>query len=328
MTDRPAAHRTAAVRVLAVLAVLSTLAACSDPDGPEPTAPATSNTTESPTKSPTDPAPDVTATDVRATLGALDPCGLLGAGTEGARSLYAEGPHTCEGQLGDVRVRVEVGVPFDEASREAAEPRSIAGLAAYDQADRCRVVFPAGSHHGIAVEADSRCRGATEAGAVVGAALATDIDARLRTPGPDGHTACALMNGAVADPGTLVDAVGDMTQGLDHCEVSTGAVLARTTLSIDYARTPLAQVARLLDGELVTVAGQDAVVSAGESGCYVHTYLWSTRAEGRGKVGAQAILRAATCEEARNTAADVVEAAAEEPPAPTDLAELLVPAAE
>jgi len=327
MSERAATHRTAVVRMLAVGAVLGALAACSDPDtgGPEPTEPATSSsTTESPTESPTEPTPDVAVAEVRAALGAVDPCGLLATGTEGASARFAEGPHTCEGQLGDVRVRVEVGVPFDEASRETAEPQEIAGLAAYDQPDRCRVVFPAGASLGIAVEADSGCKGVTEAGAIVGAALATDIDARLRTPRPDVHTACELMTGAVADPATLVDAVGDMSQGLDHCEVAAGAVLSRTAISLGYTETSFDEMARLIGGEIVSVNGQDAVLNPGQGGlCYLHTYLWSTSAEGRGDVESEAVISASTCKEARTVAASVVTAADQEPASPSSVSDLL-----
>lgn len=312
--------------MLAVGAVLGALAACSDPgaDGPEPTEPATSSTAQSPTESPTEPTPDVAVAEVRAALGAVDPCGLLATGTEGASARFAEGPHTCEGQLGDVRVRVEVGVPFDEASRETAEPQVIAGLAAYGQPDRCRVVFPAGASLGIAVEADSNCKGVTEAGAIVGAALATDTDARFRTPGPDAHTACQLLTGAVADPATLVDAVGDMSQGLDHCEVATGAVLSRTAISLGYTETSFDEMVPLIGGEVVSVNGHDAVLNPGESGlCYLHTYLWSTSAEGRGDVESEAVISASTCKEARTVAASVVTAAGHEPASPGSVSDLL-----
>ena len=323
MNERAAAHRRAVVRMLAVGAVLGALAACSDPDkrAPEPTEPVTSSTT---TEAPTEPTPDVAATEVRAALGALDPCGLLATGTEEASARFAEGPHTCEGQLGDVRVRVEVGVPFDEASRETAEPQEIAGLAAYDQPDRCRVVFPAGASLGIAVEADSNCKGASEAAVIVGAALASDADARLRTPGPDAHTACQLLTGAVADPATLVDAVGEMTQGLDHCEVATGAVLSRTAISLGYTETSFDEMARLIGGEIVSVNGQDAVLNPGEGGlCHLHTYLWSTSAEGRGDVEAEAVISASTCKEARAVAASVATAAGQEPASPGSVSDLL-----
>jgi hypothetical protein len=326
MYERAAAHRPALVRVLAVGAVLAALAACSDPDtsGPEPTEPATSSITTT-EESATESTPDVALAEVRAALGALDPCGLLATGTEAASARFAEGPHTCEGQLGDVRVRVEVGVPFDQASRETAEPQVIAGLAAYDQPDRCRVVFPAGASLGIAVEADSNCKGVTEAGAIVGAALATDTDSRLRTRGPDAHSACELMTGAVADPATLLDAVGEMTQGLDHCEVATGAVLSRTAISLGYTETPFDEMARLIGGDTVSVNGQDAVIDPGEGGgtCYLHTYLWSTSAEGRGDVEAEAVISASTCKEARTVAVSVVTAAAQEPASPGSVSDLL-----
>lgn len=324
MSERAAAHRAAVVRMLAVGAVLAALAACSDPDPdrPQPTEPTTS-TTESPTESPTQ-TPDVAVTEVRATLGAVDPCGLLATGAEGASARYAEGPHTCEGQLGDVRVRVEVGVPFDEVSRESAEPQEIAGLAAYDQPDRCRVVFPAGADHGIAVEAHSNCTGATEASAIVGAALATDIDARFRAPGPDAHAACELLTGAVADSTMLVDAAGTMSQGLDHCQVATGAVLSRTGIRLGYTDAPFDETARLVGGPIVSVNGQDAVLNPGRGGpCLLHTYLWSTSAEGRGDVHAEAVISAATCKEARNVAASVVTAAGRQPAAPGSVSDLL-----
>lgn len=324
MSERAATHRTAAVRMLALGAVLGVLAACSDAGTGTP-GPTTSSSPDSPTASPTEPTPDVPVTEVRAALGAVDPCGLLATGTEGARAVFAEGPHTCEGQLGGARVRVEVGVPFDEASRESARRQDIAGLTAYDQPDRCRVVFPVGASLGIAVEADSGCTDVAEAGAVVGAALAADIDARLRTPGPDVRTACDLMTGAVADPATLVDAVGDMTEGLDHCEVGTGAVLARTAISLGYTEASFESMARLTGGEVVSVDGQDAVINPGQSGlCYLHTYLWSTSAEGRGDVAAEAVISASTCQEARTVGAAVVTAAGRGPASPGSVSDLLV----
>lgn len=335
MSDHRSIRRTSLLRVVVAGAVLGALAACSDPapdpdpDGPATTTPSTSATETEPTE--TDPTADVDAAAVRATLGAVDPCGLLAGDSDdsdkpgGATARYAEGPHTCEGQLGDLRVRVEVGVPFDEAARAAAEPQDVAGLTAYDQTDLCRLVFPVGSSHGIAVEAGDDCAGVAEAGAIVGAALAADIDSALRTPGPDAHTACGLLTDATDDPDLLLDAVGDMSQGLDFCEVATGAaVLARTRLSLDYTQMPFDEMARILKGDRSTVVGQDVVTTDRTKGvCFLHTYLWPSRPQGQGKVWTEAVISAATCGEARTVAGAVITAADREPTSPGSVADLL-----
>ena len=120
---------------------------------------------------------------MRATLGTIDPCDLLDGG--GVRARYAEGPHTCEAQLGGARVRVEVGVPLDDESTADAARGEVAGLVALTAADGCSTVFPVGPGHGISVSVDERCAVLPRAADLVGAALAApDIDDRGRPPGP------------------------------------------------------------------------------------------------------------------------------------------------
>src|SRR5687767_3942577 len=93
--------------------------------------------------------PSTPAACSRPTLGPVAPCARLAPQPGRAISSHAEGPHTCEAQLGDVRVRVAVGVPFDDDARAAAEVGDVAGLSAYTVPDLCRTVFPAGPAHGI-----------------------------------------------------------------------------------------------------------------------------------------------------------------------------------
>lgn len=299
-------------------AALAACGASGTPGTDNPTEPSSSEST--PTTPTTTAA--ATAAAVRPTLGAIEPCGLLEGGDVVA--LFAVGPHTCEGQLDDVRVRVEVGVPFDVATLADADRGEISGLVAYTVAGGCSIVFPAGPGHGIAVSIDERCQNWRRAAEPVGGALADRApDAQGPTPGPDAHTACGLLSAATADPALLVDAAGDQLQGLDHCEVDSGPVLTRTGLSISYRTTQFEKLARLLEGELVEIAGQNAVAVEGEAGCYVHTYLWGTEAEGRGSVNAEGVVRAANCDEARDVAAVVIEAVATEPAAPGSLADLL-----
>ena len=121
------------------------------------------------------------------------------------------------------------------------------------------------------------------------------------------------MTAAVTDPDLLVDRAGTGPQGLDRCELASGPVLARSGLSIDYTSTPFAEMARLVEGDRVELAGQDAVVNRGRTACFVHTYLWETDAEGRGTVHAEAVARAADCREARDLTRVVIEGAAGEP---------------
>ena len=294
------------------------LAAGTSPAEPtdDPTAPAPSSSS-----TPSD-TPEVVAADVRTTLGTIDPCDLLDG--DGVRRRYAEGPHTCEAQLGGTRVRVEVGVPIDDASTTDAESGEVAGLVALTAPDGCRLVFPVAPAHGISVSVDDPCDALPRAADVVGTALsAPDIDSRLRPPSPDAHTACGLVTDAVTEPDLLVDAAGDRLQGLDHCELDSGPVLARTGLAIDYSSTSFDEVARLLQGDRVEIAGQDAVVVEGETGCFVHTYLWGTEAQGRGTVSAEAVVRAADCQEARDVASVVIRTVGSEPAAPGSVAELV-----
>ena len=260
--------------------------------------------------------------DVRATLGALAPCGLLSPGTDSASP---QGPHTCEAQLGEARVRVAVGVPFDAEARAAAEVEDVAGLSAHTVPGLCRTVFPAGPAHGIAVELSGGCGPAlAEAAAIVGASLGADVDSQLRAPGPDSLTACGLLAASEPDGSLLVDGVGGPSEGMDHCEIASGAILARTTLGLDYTPTPFDELVRRLDGERVTLADQDAVVVPGGQTCFVHTYLWESDAEGRGPLRTDAVVHAETCKEAQRVAATVIEASRREPAAPGSLSELLV----
>ncbi len=321
MGERRASGRARSTRVLVATLALGMLTGCSTSTGPHDRE-RSEATNRAGT---TDPAvPDASTAQVRGTLGALDPCALLTpSGADRVRRPYAEGPHTCEGQLDGARVRVEVGVPFDDASRAAAEPQEIAGLTAYADPDRCRVVFGVGPSHGIAVEVDGRCDVLPQAGDIVGAALATDVDGRVRPSGPDDHSACGLLTTAVDDPGALVDAVGDMSQGLDYCEVATDPPLSATGLRLDYSETGFDELARLLGGERVMIGGLGAVLVRGEGVCYLHTYLWSTHAEGRGSVQTEAVVTARTCTAARSAASAVVAAADREPDVAGSVAELL-----
>lgn len=302
-------------RVAVALAALLVLGACAnDSDDPVPS--------PSPSPDAGSGTPTVTAAEVRATLGTVDPCSLLDGGAP--RAPYAQGPHTCDAQLDDVRVRVEVGIPLDDESTADAERGEVAGLVAFTTTDGCSTVFPVDPAHGISVSVDDRCEILPRAADLVGAALAApDIDASGRPPGPDAHTACGLMSAAATDPALLVDGAGDGPQGLDHCELASGPVLARSGLSIDYTSTPFTKMARLVTGDRVELAGRDAVVSRGETGCFVHTYLWETDAEGRGTVHAEAVARAADCREARALASVVIEGAAGEPAAPGSVADLI-----
>ncbi len=303
--------------VVAVILTVAALSACSGPDDdggaptPSPTA----------TASATAPSPDPTtvpsAEDVRATLGAVAPCRLLSAGTTAAAP---EGPHTCEAQLGADRVRVAVGVSFDDDRRGASEPVEVAGLVAYTSSEACRTVFPAGPAHGISVEvdgADGACRSALDdAAMIVGTALTTGADSLRREPGPDSLTACGLLATSEPDDSLLVDDVGEITaRGLDHCEVATGPVLARTSLGLDYSRVPFDELVRLLVGDPIRLAGQDAVVRDGQT-CFVHTYLWTSAAEGRGPVRTEAVVHAGTCREAERVTAAVIRAARRDTGAP------------
>lgn len=125
------------------------------------------------------------------------------------------------------------------------------------------------------------------------------------------------------DPGALADAVGDMSQGLDYCEVATDPPLSATGLRLGYTETGFDELARLLGDERVTVGGLEAVLVRGEGACYLHTYLWSTRAEGRGPVQTEAVVTARTCAAARSAASAVVVAADREPDGAGSVAELL-----
>ena len=310
------------VRLAAIVLALVAAGACTSPDSPDPGPPATSDPTSSTTS---DPPATASPDDVRAALGALDPCALLTTGDDPVRAAFAEGPHTCEGDLAGGRVTVEVGVPFAEDARGEAE--AVSGLAAYVADDRCRTVFPVGASHGVAVSALQGCAGLDEGTSLVGDALAGGADDLRRPAGPDNLDACRLMAGAVDDPTVLVDAAGEMTQGLDHCEVGTEPATARTRLTLGDTQMPFDRMAQLLKGERLTVAGQDAVTTtSGPGACYLHTYLWSTELEGRGRVDTEATIAAASCGEARDVAVAVIGAAAEEPAAPGSVADLLVPA--
>ncbi|WP_139621295.1 hypothetical protein [Nocardioides albidus] len=305
--------------MLAAALALGVLAACSDPAEPADPDPDRPSTAPSSTAT----APDVPAEQVRTALGSIDPCSLLVPASPGeAGPGYAEGPHTCAADLGDVRMRVRVGVPYDTASRAASEQRTVEGLTAYADPDRCRLVFGAGPGHGIAIEVDERCDALPRAAGVVGRALA-DVDRHLRSPGPDEHSACALMAGAVDDPATLVDTSGGSSQGLDHCEITTGPATSRNELSLQYAEVRFTDLARRLGGNRVRIAGRDAVLVRGDGTCYLHSYLWPTRAEGRGRAHTEAVLSAGTCAEARSVAREVVAASATEPDRPRPVADLL-----
>ncbi|WP_299930298.1 hypothetical protein [uncultured Nocardioides sp.] len=323
----PTEHRASTwARVLTAGLLLGALSACTDPDdGTDPPPSPAPTSTEATTGTSPDPGTEPSVDEVRATLGALAPCGLVSPGTTSASP---RGPHTCEAQLGDTRVRVTVGVPLDDEARSAAEVEDVAGLTAYTVADRCRTVFPAGPAHGIAVEIGGGCGPALqEAATIVGTSLGADADARLRDPGPDSLTACGLLSATEADSSLLVDAVGT-SEGLDHCEVATGAVLARTTLSLDYTPMSFDELVRRLDGDRVTLAGQDAVVVPDGQTCFVHTYLWESDAEGRGPLRTDAVVHAETCREAQRVTATVIEAAGREPAPAGSVAELLVVGAE
>ena len=322
MPERAEHRATTWARILTAGLLLGALGACTDPAG-EGTGPTPSPTSTEATTAPTpDPGTELSVDDVRATLGALAPCGLLSPGTDSASP---QGPHTCEAQLGEARVRVAVGVPFDAEARAAAEVEDVAGLSAHTVPGLCRTVFPAGPAHGIAVELSGGCGPAlAEAAAIVGASLGADVDSQLRAPGPDSLTACGLLAASEPDGSLLVDGVGGPSEGMDHCEIASGAILARTTLGLDYTPTPFDELVRRLDGERVTLADQDAVVVPGGQTCFVHTYLWESDAEGRGPLRTDAVVHAETCKEAQRVAATVIEASRREPAAPGSLSELLV----
>lgn len=344
-TDPSPARRERRSRVTTaalVLAALVTLASCTSPGTPgaddpgdsgatSTASPSDSAGTETGTTEPIEPTgtgsgatPDVSVADVRATLGAVDPCALLGDAGDGARARLAEGPHTCEAQLGGARVRVEVGVPLDDTGTEAARSE-VAGLVALTALGGCRVVFPVGPEHGVSVTLDDRCDVLPRAADVVGTTLgAPDADDLLRPSGPDAHTACELISAVVDEPDLLVDAAGPLSQGLDHCALEAGPVLARTGLDIDYTPLPFDRLAQLLRGARVTVAGRDAVVSESGTGCFVHTYLWESRARGhRDEVSAEAVVRARDCREARRVTGELIAAAAVAPVAPGSLTDLV-----
>ena len=322
MPERAEHRATTWARILTAGLLLGALGACTDPAG-DGTGPTPSPTSTEATTAPTpDPGTERSVDDVRATLGALAPCGLLSPGTDSASP---QGPHTCEAQLGEARVRVAVGVPFDAEARAAAEVEDVAGLSAHTVPGLCRTVFPAGPAHGIAVELSGGCGPAlAEAAAIVGASLGADVDSQLRAPGPDSLTACGLLAASEPDGSLLVDGVGDPSEGMDHCEIASGAILARTTLGLDYTPTPFDELVRRLDGERVTLADQDAVVVPGGQTCFVHTYLWESDAEGRGPLRTDAVVHAETCKEAQRVAATVIEASGREPAAPGSLSELLL----
>ena len=322
MPERAEHRATTWARVLTAGLVLGALGACTDPAG-DGTGPTPSPTSTEATTAPTpDPGTELSVDDVRATLGALAPCGLLSPGTDSASP---QGPHTCEAQLGEARVRVAVGVPFDAEARAAAEVEDVAGLSAHTVPGLCRTVFPAGPAHGIAVELSGGCGPAlAEAAAIVGASLGADVDSQLRAPGPDSLTACGLLAASEPDGSLLVDGVGGPSEGMDHCEIASGAILARTTLGLDYTPTPFDELVRRLDGERVTLADQDAVVVPGGQTCFVHTYLWESDAEGRGPLRTDAVVHAETCKETQRVAATVIKASQREPAAPGSLAELLL----
>ena len=322
MPERAEHRATTWARILTAGLLLGALGACTDPAG-EGTGPTPSPTSTEATTAPTpDPGTEVSVDDVRATLGALAPCGLLSPGTDSASP---QGPHTCEAQLGEARVRVAVGVPFDAEARAAAEVEDVAGLSAHTVPGLCRTVFPAGPAHGIAVELSGGCGPAlAEAAAIVGASLGADVDSQLRAPGPDSLTACGLLAASEPDGSLLVDGVGGPSEGMDHCEIASGAILARTTLGLDYTPTPFDELVRRLDGERVTLADQDAVVVPGGQTCFVHTYLWESDAEGRGPLRTDAVVHAETCKEAQRVAATVIEASGREPAPPGSLSELLL----
>lgn len=205
-----------------------------------------------------------------------------------------------------------------------AGPQEIAGLTAYAVPERCRAVFGVGPSHGIEVEVDGRCGVVAQAGDIVGAALATDVDDLVRAPGPDEHSACGLLTSAVDDPGALADSGGDISQGLDYCEVATDPPFSATALRLDYNPTGFDELARLLGDERVRVGGLEAVlVRSGRWLCFLHTYLWSTKAEGSGRVQTEAVVSARTCAAARSVASAVVAAADREPDAAGSVAELL-----
>lgn len=325
MPDRAEHRATTWARILTAGLVLGALGACTDPadDSTQPTgSPASTATSEATTAPSPDPGTEESVDDVRATLGALAPCGLLSPGTDSASP---QGPHTCEAQLADTRVRVAVGVPFDDDARAAAEVGDVAGLSAYTVPDLCRTVFPAGPAHGIAVEVSGGCDPALdEAAAIVGASLGANVDSHLREPGPDSLTACGLLSASEPRSSLLVDGVGGPSEGLDHCEIASGAILARTTLGLDYAATPFDEVVRRLGGQRVRLAGQDAVVVSGGQTCFVHTYLWESDAEGRGPLHTDAVVHAETCKEAKRVAGSIIEAAGREPAAAGSVSELLV----
>lgn len=298
-TDPSPARRERRSRVATaalVLAALVTLASCTSPGTPgaddpgdsgatSTALPSDSAGTETGTTEPIEPTgtgsgapPDVSVADVRATLGAVDPCALLGGAGDGARARLAEGPHTCEAQLGGARVRVEVGVPLDDTGTEAARG-DVAGLVALTALGGCRVVFPVGPEHGVSVTLDDRCEVLPRAADVVGTTLGA---------------------------------------------LEAGPVLARTGLDIDYTPLPFDRLAQLLQGSRVTVAGRDAVVSESGTGCFVHTYLWESRARGRrDEVSAEAVVRARDCREARRVTGELIAAAAVAPVAPGSLTDLV-----
>lgn len=320
MPERNEQPITTWMRIAAAGLLLGALAACTDPadDDTRPTRSPTSAATTAPTP---DPSTEPSVDDVRATLGALAPCALLEPGTDAASP---RGPHTCEAQLADTRVRVLVGVPFGDDARAAAEVEDVAGLLAHRVPDRCRMVFPAGPEHGIAVDLREPCGSALdEAADIVRASLGADVDALLREPGPDSLTACGLLSAAAPDASLLVDGVGGPSEGLDHCEIARGAILARTTLGLDYTSMSFDELVRRLDGDRVRLAGRNAVVVRGEQTCFVHTYLWESDAEGRGPLRTDAVVHAATCTKARRVAATVITAAGREPAAPGSVSELL-----
>lgn len=323
MSERAVGRAAAGARILTAGLLLGALAACTQPadDVAQPTRAPTSTATTGHV-----PEPDAARSvdDVRATLGAVAPCGLLSPGTDSASP---QGPHTCEAQLADARVRVSVGVPFDDEARAAAEVEDVAGLSAHTDPDRCRTVFPAGPGHGIAVELDAGCGPELdEAAAIVAASLGTGADSRLRGTGPDSLTACGLLAASEPAGSLLVDGVGGSSEGLDHCAMASGSILARTTLRLDYTPVAFDELVRRLGGDRVRLAGQDAAVARGGQACFVHTYLWESDAEGRGPLSTDAVVRAATCTEARRVTAAVIDAAGRAPAAPGSVSELLLSA--
>lgn len=312
--------------LLALGAAAFLLAGCGPDDGPGPDDPSSGGSSSATPSGSGSTEPGFSVVDVRRALAAVDPCELLSPSSGKANdTASSDGPHTCSGDVRGARVTIEVGVPFDEADRESAQPQSVAGLAAYRLPGACRMVFAAGDSHGIAVDLDSTGCGSL-AGVVdeVGTALAKDPERLVRPAGPEHFTACDLLAGAVDDPSALIDQQGS-SGGLDHCEDSAGPVSSRDSLGLSHTTHSFEHLTRQLEGAAEKVAGHDiAVVDEGQDGCFVHTYLWQTQADGHGRAHTEATLSAASCERARSLARTVITAAEADPPSGGDLAGVLL----